>query len=74
MTRIARTALQYWPNIVPMRCEVRQCNIVDVFISGLTRQGKWCIMCDMCHINVGMHTNAPRYERQEDGRWLRVQG
>lgn len=53
-------------------------NIDKVFYDGRTRQGPWAIMCVKSWRAYGVGKTGTgygqRYEKQEDGRWLKVEG
>ena len=51
--------------------------VIDEFIDGKTIMGPWAIMCPHSHAmnGVGLCTGlGQRYEKQDDGRWLKVEG
>jgi hypothetical protein len=51
--------------------------ITDEFIDGKTRLGPWAIMSPTTHRIQGMGLGmgrGQRYRKQEDGRWIKVEG
>jgi hypothetical protein len=51
--------------------------IENEFIDGRTRQGSWAIMSPASYLMKGMGLGlgrGQRYKKQEDGRWLKVEG
>jgi hypothetical protein len=51
--------------------------ITDEFIDGSTRTGSWAIMSPMSHQMHGRGLGlgrGQRYKKQEDGKWLKVEG
>jgi hypothetical protein len=51
--------------------------IIDEFIDGKTRQGPWAIMAPASYRVLGKGVGmgrGQRYKKQEDGRWLKVEG
>lgn len=52
--------------------------IEDTFYDGKTRHGPWAIMNPHSFYRYGLGRTgtgmAQKYERQDDGRWLKVEG
>ena len=58
-------------------CNICGAPIVDNFIDGRTINGWWAEMCAVCHLRygVGLGTGqGQRFQRQDDGTWLKVEG
>jgi hypothetical protein len=73
---------KYWTGDPPARCDLADAvigkhDIRDTFIDGKTTNGPWANMCLKCArmygVGVGMG-RGQQYERQHDGRWLKVAG
>lgn len=67
----------YWCGEEPTSCGYCRCRIGSTFIDGRTQLGPWMPLHPRCHaaVGVGLGTgNGQRYERQTDGRWLKVAG
>jgi hypothetical protein len=51
--------------------------IADEFVDGKTRMGPWAIMSPSSHRMQGLGLGlgkGQRYKKQQDGRWLKVEG
>lgn len=74
--------VKYWQGKAPQRCDTCGGMLTDdAFTDGKTRSGPWAIMCDGClpRYSIGRMVHhgqglGQRYERQADGRWLKVAG
>lgn len=68
---------KYWCGPVREKDDFEQ-PIVDTFIDGKTCMGAWAIMTPAMYSRYGMGGygmgRAQRYEKQADGRWLKVEG
>jgi hypothetical protein len=50
---------------------------LEFLVDGKTKMGPWATMCQPCHksFGIGLGTGKGQmYERQEDGRFLKVEG
>lgn len=68
---------QYWNGPVPAKCDLEREPIMDAFVDGKTIFGPWANMCPKCHqsYGIGLGTGkGQKYERQADGRFLKVEG
>lgn len=69
---------KYWLSPAPDKCDLCGTPITNVFIDGKTRQGPWGFLCPSCHLlDCGGHLGlgfGQRYEKQSDGKWLKVAG
>ena len=58
-------------------CDIDHRPFVAVMYDAKTKSGPWGNLCDRCFEahGVGLGTGlGQRYERQDDGRWLRTAG
>ena len=69
---------KYWCGDPPDKCDIDGVRITKTFVDGRTRAyASWAIMCPLCFeaYGVGLGTgNGQEYQRQDDGRWLKVGG
>ena len=66
-----------WAGSKPDDCNICQESLGEQFIDGATRGGPWAIMCDKCHKGHGAGLGTGRgqkFVKQDDGRWLKVEG
>jgi hypothetical protein len=73
---MART--RYWMGSLPTRCEMTSKPIIDRFVDGATKNGgPWGILHPDTFASYG-YTPAPGvgqlYEKQPDGRWMKIEG
>jgi hypothetical protein len=67
---------KYWQGSINANDDFDQ-PITDVFIDGVTSFGPWAIMnfTSFRRYGRGLGTGlGQKYEKQSDGRWLRVEG
>jgi hypothetical protein len=67
----------HWPGVVTARCGICRKQITAEFVDGVTTPGPWHQMDVQCHSMFGKGYGAglgQRYEKQINGRWLRVEG
>lgn len=67
----------YWSGKAPKYCDLTRAEIKDVFIDGRTATRLWAIMTPEAHAKFGLGLGMGRgqkYEKQPDGRWLKVAG
>jgi hypothetical protein len=67
----------YWISEPPDRCDICGKLIHFTFIDGATSRGPWANMDLACHRMHGRGIGPGRgqmYRRQDDGRWLKVEG
>ena len=58
-------------------CNLCHNPIVECFVDGTVRNGGWATMCVECHAEYGLGLGMGRgqkYQKQEDGSWLKVEG
>jgi hypothetical protein len=70
---------RFWMGGSPTRCDACEAALRGVFYDAATRFGAWGILCPTCHVfGPGLgRTGSGRgqkYERQDDGRWLKTEG
>ena len=68
---------RYWMGSEIEKCDVCKAKIRNAFVDGKMEGGPWAIMCASCHriYGVGLGTGrGQRFEKQEDGRWLKTEG
>lgn len=68
---------RYWMGTEPTKCELSGRPIVDRFIDGATSRGYWAIMHPLTFMDYGRGLGMGRgqlYEKQADGRWLKIDG
>lgn len=68
---------RYWCGPAPEECDICHTSLTTTFIDGATTYGPWGCMCVSCHAmdGRGLGTgHGQKYERQPDGRWLKVAG
>lgn len=81
----AKKRARYWLGDVPEQCDLKlgferhgaHSSIGKVFVDGRTRGGPWAIMCENCHQTQGVGLGqdyGQKYEKQEDGKWLKTAG
>jgi hypothetical protein len=64
----------FWWGEIPEACQVSRDPITNAFVAG---NGKWACMSPYTHSRVGIGLGTgrgQRFEKQEDGRWLKVAG
>jgi hypothetical protein len=68
---------RYWQGAAPLTCDLCHEPVTTSFSDAKTFMGPWACMCSDCasrqHIVHGIG-RGQRYERQSDGRWLKVEG
>lgn len=67
---------RYWYMDVPPKDDFGQ-PIEEEFIDGATRMGPWAIMTPASHQTYGVGLGVGKgqmYEKQADGKWLKVEG
>jgi len=68
----------YWVGDPGAECQLCHRALKSAFVDGRTRApGSWANMCLLCHsvYGVGLGTGRGQlYEKQADGRWLKVEG
>lgn len=70
-------ALRYWMGSEVTECDLCEKKITDEFVDGNVRGLSWACMCPQCHASRGGGLGTgrgQRYERQDDGRWLKTGG
>jgi len=71
---------KYWVGSQHLTCDLCGADLVDggFFIDGrIYAHTTWAMMCLLCHNQVGVGLGTGRgqkYERQEDGKWLKIGG
>lgn len=68
----------YYISPAPATCDLNATHkITDTFVDGRTSMGSWADMCPNCHRQYGVGVGIGRgqkYEKQDDGRWLKTAG
>lgn len=67
----------HWMGKAPVHCDVGGEPIATLFVDGRTVMGPWGNMCMTCHKKFGSGVGVGKgqmYEKQRDGRWLKIQG
>jgi len=67
----------YW--LGPKKCDICKKDITDILYDSKTRMGPWATMCSECYMKVrayaGLGTGlGQKYQRQDDGRFLKIRG
>jgi hypothetical protein len=68
---------KYWLGTPPAKCDITNLPISDCFIDGQVLGGRWAIMTPRTHAIYGLGLGTGRgqkYQRQADGRFLKVEG
>jgi hypothetical protein len=69
---------KYWTGEIE-HCDICRTKAINltVVVDGATRMGPWALMCHDCFtrhgIGIGLGVGQ-RYQKQPDGRWLKVTG
>ena len=68
----------YWMGSAPTKCQITGVDIINQFVDGQSRaRGPWAIM-HPDYFRIMGYTPAQGigqlYEKQEDGRWLKIAG
>jgi hypothetical protein len=66
----------YWIGVID-RCDICNGKLLKTFVDGRTIRGPWGAMHVKCHAVFGVGLGVgrgQRYEQQENGRWLKVEG
>lgn len=66
----------YWLSHVGA-CEICDQPLTTLMVDGKTNWGPWALMCVPCHTVHGGKLGlgiGQKYEKQQDGRWLKVAG
>ena len=67
----------FWQGSEPTTCDCCNKAIAGSFIDGKTIYGPWAVMDTGCHKKLGMGLGigkGQQYDRQQDGRWMKVEG
>lgn len=67
---------KHWLGVTPIVCDFCEEDVKTVFVDGRTNAG-WAHMCLHCHDSRGFGLGVgkgQKYRKQEDGRWLKVEG
>jgi len=68
---------RYWHGGVPAICQLTDRPITNRFIDGATTYGPWACMSPEGHAVYGRGLGTGRgqlYEKQPDGKWLKIDG
>lgn len=69
--------MTYWQGTEPARCEISGQRITAVFYDAKLPAAGWAIMGLEAFARLRCETgtgHGQRYEKQEDGRWLKTEG
>ncbi len=67
---------KFWQGSEPKTCDCCNQAIVSSFIDGKTIYGQWAVMDTACHKKLGTGLGigkGQQYDRQPDGRWIKVE-
>jgi hypothetical protein len=67
---------KYWIGTIGEKDDFN-CPILNEFVDGKTRHGPWAIMAPASYKIYGMGLGlgrGQRYKKQENGKWLKVEG
>lgn len=67
----------YWRGSPIRKCDLCSMPIQKEFVDGKTLSGPWGILCPACHRTFGYGVGTgrgQRYQLQENGSWLKVEG
>lgn len=67
---------RYWMSDVPTACDCCGIGIHSIFVDGATRKG-WANLHPTCHERIGVGLGVgkgQRYEKQDNGRWMKTGG
>lgn len=53
MAREREMMARFWMGAAPEKCDICGVKIARVFVDGVTRDGRWGIMCPTCRIEEG---------------------
>lgn len=68
---------KYWQGSVPTKCDINGEPFLKEFVDGKTTMGPWANMCPQCFRDYGVGLGTGRgqkYEKQDDGRWMKTEG
>lgn len=68
---------KFWMGSTPEACDLCHQPFGNKMIDGKTRFGPWGNMCPSCYKKYGVGLGLGRgqeYERQKNGKWLKVAG
>jgi len=71
---------RYWMGTDPKACDICRKDFEDTFIDGATLRGPWANMCPACWdrgLGLGgacTEGRGQKYQKQADGRWLKIEG
>jgi len=66
-----------WTGTPVSECNICDTKIEEVFIDGATWRGAWAIMCPNCYASHGIGLGlgkGQKFVKQDDERWLKVEG
>jgi hypothetical protein len=67
----------YWIGEIPTRCDICGAKMQHKMVDARTRNGQWGLIDLKCHAAHGVGVGKGKgqvYERQPDGRWLKIEG
>jgi len=69
----------YWLSPAPAKCDTCDTPIQNVFVDGKTEYGPWGCLCMSCFTlgpGIGKLGTGfgQKYQKQQDGKWLKVEG
>lgn len=67
----------YWMGEIPTACPICGAKMHHKMVDARLRQGSWATIDLKCHAEHGVGTGVGKgqvYEKQPDGRWLKIEG
>jgi len=77
MQQETRKPALYWHGTIPAGCDCCGIGIHSEFVDGATIHGPWANLHPTCHLRIGRGIGpglGQRYRKQDDGRWMKVEG
>lgn len=57
--------VEKWFGAPPVNCEICHTKFKNTFIDGATVMGPWAMMCETCHVRVGMGLGIGRGQKYD---------
>jgi hypothetical protein len=64
---------RYWQGEIE-NCDICEKPMTNKFVDGPTKMGSWANMCEYCADRFWRYPMGETYEKQSDGRWLKIRG